>query len=76
MISTKGIYFNGNLKLENPITSEKPLKVIVTFLEETEESNQDTGFSVKSLSLDKSRKLLADFKGSFSDAVIKERRDS
>ncbi len=34
MLALKGIYQNGQLQLEQLVTSEKPITVIVTFLEE------------------------------------------
>jgi len=34
MLALQGIYENGVLKLENPIIVDKPVKVIVTFIDE------------------------------------------
>jgi hypothetical protein len=34
MLSLKGIYQNGQIQLEKPLTSDRPMKIIVTFLEE------------------------------------------
>lgn len=34
MLTLKGIYQNGQIQLEQLVTSEKPIMVIVTFLEE------------------------------------------
>lgn len=34
MLSLKGIYQNGQIQLEKPLASDKPMKIIVTFLEE------------------------------------------
>ena len=34
MLTLHGTYKNGHLTLEQPIDSEKPIKVMVTFLEE------------------------------------------
>lgn len=69
MIALKGIYHKGKLTLDEAVDSDKPLKVIVTFLEEEAEMKQKK----REFSFKKSRKLLADYKGSFSDAVIEER---
>ncbi len=41
MLALKGIYQNGQLQLEQSIFSEKPITVIVTFLEEVTLSNPD-----------------------------------
>lgn len=73
MISTKGIYHKGKLELEEPINSEKPIKVIVTFLEDevVEEKSIMDKFNFA-----KARKLLANVKGNLSDAVIEERREA
>ncbi|OQX78331.1 MAG: hypothetical protein B6D61_05810 [Bacteroidetes bacterium 4484_249] len=34
MIAIKGIFENGVVKLENPVNVKRPLKVIVTFIDE------------------------------------------
>lgn len=70
MIALNGTYHKGKLTLDKTIDSDKPLKVIVTFLEEEAEAKQKKS----KFSFEKSRKLLADYKGSFSEAVIEERK--
>jgi hypothetical protein len=67
MKALKGTYHKGKLRLEEPVNSDIPLKVIVTFLEE-EEKKQEKKFSFA-----EARKLLSDYKGSLSAAIIEER---
>ena len=62
-------YYNGQLKLERPLKTKKPVKVIVTFEEEPVKSLQLSDFSFL-----ETQALLKDYKGSFSDEVIQERR--
>lgn len=66
-----GTYFNGQLKLERPFKTKKPVKVTVTFEEES-----NTKLTLSDFSFLESQELLKDFKGSFSDEVIEERRQS
>jgi hypothetical protein len=73
MIQLSGTYDNGTITLDEPIATEKPVKVLVTFVDE------DIAVEPKRLTLDdfsfaKSRDLLKDVKGSISDALIQERR--
>ncbi len=73
MLSVKGTYKNGRVREE--IKTEKPIDVIVTFLEEVKtpvEEKLDLGkFSFK-----KAKKLLESYKGSLSEAIIEERRSA
>lgn len=73
MVAVVGTYQNGYVKLDKEYSSEKPVKVIVTFLEDIETSSQKS-LSLSDFSFSKSRKALSDYKGSFSDTVIEERR--
>ena len=41
MLSVKGIYENGQVRLLEPIPSEKPAKVIVTVLEELDHEEEE-----------------------------------
>jgi hypothetical protein len=74
MVSILGIYDNGYLKLDKDYSTKNPVKVIVTFLEEIQ-SKSESGLSLKDFSFSKSKKNLENFKGSFSDTVIDERRE-
>lgn len=73
MLSIVGTYQNGQLKLDKEFSSTKPVKVIVTFLEEVH-SKSETGLSLTDFSFSKSKANLLSFKGSFSDGVEEERR--
>jgi hypothetical protein len=72
MVALVGTYLNGQVKLDKEFPSKKPLKVIVTFLEEVgvEKSN---GFQLSDFSYSKSQKNLIDLKTSLSDSLIDER---
>lgn len=75
MIALTGIYHNGRLELDEPIGTDKPVKVIVTFLEETPKMKPQGSDLYSRFSFEKARELLKDYEGSFSDAVIEERRE-
>ena len=75
MIALTGTYHKGHLTLDKPIEAEKPLKVIVTFLEENIESKQESNDLYSRFSFKQARELLKDYKGSFSEAVIEERNE-
>ncbi len=75
MLSVEGIYENGKLILSGDMDIKKPLKVIVTFLDEVD-SYPSKKLDIKSFSFNKSRELLKDYKGSLCDALIEERRTS
>jgi hypothetical protein len=69
MTTITGTYFNGQLKLERLVKTIKPVKVTITFEEEIE-----THLSLSDFSFLESQELLQDYKGSFSDEVIEQRR--
>ena len=73
MLSIVGTYQNGYLKLDKDYTTKNPVKVIVTFLEEVQ-SQSEQGLALTDFSFSKSKKNLEDFKGSFAETVIDERR--
>ncbi len=76
MIALTGTYHNGRLELDEPISTDKPMKVIVTFLEEDTKQELQRDDLYSRFSFEEARELLKDYKGSFSDAVIEERRES
>lgn len=63
-----GTYFNGQLILDQPFDTEKPVRVSITL----EDSKKDIKLS--DFSFAETQKLLKDCKSSFSDEVIAERR--
>ncbi len=73
MIAVVGTYQNGYVKLDRDYSSDNPVRVIVTFLEDVE-TPSEKGLLLSDFSFAKSQKNLENFKGSFSDAVIEERR--
>ena len=73
MISIVGTYQNGHLTLDRDYSTKKPVKVIVTFLEDVQASS-DTRLSLNDFSFLNSRKNLENVKETFSDIVLEERR--
>lgn len=73
MVALVGTYQNGYVKLDKEYQSAKPLKVIVTFLEDVE-TQTEHGISLSDFSFAKSQKNLDRYKGSFSDTIVEERR--
>ncbi len=73
MLSIVGTYQNGYVKLDKDYSTNNPVKVIVTFLEEVQ-SKSENGISLTDFSFSKSKKILENYKGSFSDTVVEERR--
>jgi len=73
MVALVGTYQNGYVKLDKEYQSAKPLKVIVTFLEDVE-TQTEQGISLSDFSFAKSQKNLDRYKGSFLDAIVEERR--
>ncbi len=73
MVAVVGTYQNGYVKLDKEYSSNNPVKVIVTFLEDVQ-SQSDNGFLLSDFSFSKSQKNLENYNGSFSEGVIEERR--
>lgn len=73
MLSKVGTYQDGYLKLDKDYSTKNPVKVIITFLEDIQ-SKSDNRLALTDFSFSKSRKNLQNFKGSFADTVIDERR--
>ena len=73
MTALAGIYRNGEIKLDGQYASDGPVKVIVTFLEEPVAPSKKR-LTFDDFSFAESRKALEGYNGSFSDALIEERR--
>lgn len=73
MLSIVGTYQNGYLKFDKDYSTKYPVKVIVTFLDEVP-SKSEKGLDLTDFSFSKSKKNLENFKGSFADQVVEERR--
>ena len=69
MTTLTGIYHNGHLKLERPIKTKKPVKVTITFDEESK-----TGLEISDFSFLETQELLKSCVGSFAEEVVEERR--
>ena len=72
MVQLSGTYENGHITLDKEISTDKPVKVLVTFMDEIIEKKERLSFN--DFSFAESQELLKDVKGSISDAVIEERR--
>lgn len=73
MVAIVGTYQNGYVKLDKEYYSNNPVKVILTFLDEVP-TQIEKGLSLSDFSFAQSQRNLENFKGSFSDTVIEERR--
>lgn len=73
MVAVVGIYENGYVKFDKEYSSNNPVKVIVTFLEDIQ-SNSVKSLSLSDFSFSKSQKNLENYQGSFCDAIVEERR--
>ena len=85
MLALRGIYEKGIVKLEDSIKVNKPTQVIVTFIDENLTINYKSNkkekrkrkkqtIDINEFSFLQSIEESKDFKGSFSDALIEERR--
>jgi hypothetical protein len=72
MIQVGGIYDKGTIILDQAMTIDKPVKVIVTFIDEA--VDEKVRLTLSDFSFLRSRRLLKDVNGCISDAVIEERR--
>ncbi|MFN0174232.1 MAG: hypothetical protein ACKVU0_06255 [Saprospiraceae bacterium] len=75
MVAILGTYENGRVTFESEANVPNKGRVIVTFLEE-EEPNTKKVLKMSNFSFAKTRALLKDFKGSFSETVVEERREA
>jgi len=71
MVALKGIYENGVVKLEESLNYDKPVEVIVTFLEEEKPKKL---LQYNDFSFEKSKKQLEKYNFSLLDEIIKERQ--
>ncbi len=73
LLAIKGTYQNGLVILDEQIATQKPVAVIVTFLEEQAVESTIKLFS--SFNFKKSQLLSSNLKGSLTDALVEERRE-
>ncbi|OQY03918.1 MAG: hypothetical protein B6I20_04055 [Bacteroidetes bacterium 4572_117] len=82
MLALRGTYKNGFIKLDNPLNIDKPLKVIITFIDEEVQLNYQSDVNkqekktidINKFSFLQSIEASKDFQDSFSDSLIDERR--
>ena len=73
MVAVVGTYQNGYVKLDKNFSTKEPVKVIVTFLEDVENTS-DKGLSLSDFSFSESQANLENYKGSLGETVVDERR--
>jgi len=73
MVQLSGTYDNGTITLDKKIATDKPVKVLVTFVDEDVVVEKER-LTLNDFSFLKSRELLKDVRTTLSDAVIEERR--
>lgn len=79
MLEIKGTYQNGRIHLDSNPGIDLPSKVVVTFPEINDAIPAETHAKTlqwSDFSFDRSRQLLKNLKGSLSEEVISERRNS
>lgn len=73
MLSLIGTYKDGYVSFEQTLSVVKPVKVIITFLEDMETSDE-IFLQLSDFSFQEARQVLKNYTGSFADTVINERR--
>lgn len=75
MLVVKGMYHDGQIELESPILTGRPLPILVTFLEEitTNQAQPVSSRGLNRFSFAKTREKLKNLNICLSDAVIEER---
>ena len=73
MMTVNGIYENGVVQIERLIQTKKSINVVVTFLDD-ETFDDSKRLTLKDFSFLKARNKSKLFKGSFSDAVVEDRK--
>ena len=76
LVAVEGTYHNGQVHLNDKVPFDHETKVIVTFLEDPATMPKPKRLTLNDFSFSKTREALRTHKGSFSDAVIQERRES
>ena len=73
MLSLIGTYKDGYVSFEQTLSVVKPVKVIITFLEDIEASDE-IFLQLSDFSFQEARQVLKNYTGSFADTIINERR--
>lgn len=75
MLAVKGVYRDGRVVISREVKTDRPVNVVVTFLEEIMEPVEKK-LDINKFSFKKAKELLGNFKGSLSDVIIEERRSA
>jgi hypothetical protein len=75
MVQLSGVYNDGQITLDQKVSATKPVKVMVTFMED-DVVVEEKPLNFNDFSFDQCREMLKDLNTSFSDAVIEERRSA
>lgn len=73
MLTVKGSYKKGEVKLLSNVEFDTQMDVLITFLDDVEIIKKEKPIK-KKFSFKKSRELLSNYKGSLSESIIEERR--
>jgi hypothetical protein len=76
MLSIEGIYKNGEIILEEKPDVSRPVKVIVTFLENISKVSGEGIIDLNNFSFNECRDTVKNYNVSLSDAVIEELREA
>jgi hypothetical protein len=77
LVSVEGVYQDGQIRLTNTVSVQNDTKVIGTFLNEKRAAQAaPKRLTLDDFSFKQTRKLLKDYKGSFSDTVIDDRSEA
>jgi len=72
MVQLSGTYDNGHITLDKEISIDKPVKVLVTFMDE--DVTEEKGYSNDDFSFAEGREILKNLKSSLVDEIVEERR--
>ena len=75
MLAVEGTYQDGKVTVQEKIWAVKPVKVIVTFLEEVNVPEKKR-VNLDHFSFNRSKKILESYQGTLSDAIVEERRSA
>jgi hypothetical protein len=73
MLSVRGVYENGEVKIKEKVSITRETPVIITFLDDLQDE-ETKKMDLSEFSFNRSKDILKDYKGSLSDTVIEERR--
>ena len=76
LLTVEGTYQNGQIYLHDAVSFDTEKKVIVTFLADAPSPAATTRLKASNFSFQKTQEALKTYTGSFSEDVIKERRES